>query len=35
MRTPAPAAARLLAVTEVARAGVLQRYGVWLAAAGC
>jgi branched-chain amino acid transport system permease protein len=32
--TPAPAAARPLAVADVARVGVLRRYGVWLAAAG-
>jgi len=31
---PAPAAARPLAVADVARVGVLRRYGVWLAAAG-
>ena len=30
----APAAARPLAVAELARAGVLRRYGVWLTAAG-
>ncbi|HEU5195160.1 MAG TPA: branched-chain amino acid ABC transporter permease, partial [Methylomirabilota bacterium] len=33
MSTPAPAAARPLVVADVAPAGLLRRYGVWLAAA--